>query len=150
WRDNWGWLHRPFQRCDHGGRDYGLDLSSGLSSGLCVGLSVGLSIGPSNDSLRQSGTQDDYIHATVHAAAFCGEIGRDRMIFRVTGSAQAIGSETFPHDKEPHNLRCPGCREFPVRGKLRSVNGDVIGVAFDSQAIGTRPEQVGDAVEGGL
>jgi hypothetical protein len=41
--------------------------------------------------------QDHDIHAAVHASAFRGAIGCYRVILGVSGSAQAIGIETFPH-----------------------------------------------------
>src|SRR5208337_2034150 len=68
----------------------------------------------------------------------------------VSGSAQTIGTEPVPDDEEPYNFGCPGCGELPVRGKLGVVDGGVIGVALDPQAIITLAEDAGDAVEGGL
>src|ERR1017187_2250197 len=94
--------------------------------------------------------EDDDIHATVHAAAFTGEISCHRMILGESSSAQTIGSEAVSDDEEPHNFGCPGGGQFPVRWKLGSVNGSDVGVALDPHAIITLAEHAGDAVEGGL
>ena len=95
-------------------------------------------------------SENDDIHAAVHAAAFRGEIGCDRVILGESGGAQTIGTEAVADHEQPHDFGRPAGGEFPVRGKLGGVNGGVIGVALDAQTIVALPEHVRNAVEGGL
>ena len=58
--------------------------------------------------LAQHCVAKDYnVHPTVDTAAFRSEIAGHRMILGISGSAQAIGRESFSHNEEPNNLGSP-------------------------------------------
>lgn len=66
---------------------------------------MGPGLGKGN--FRQRMAEDNDIHATIHAAAFRGAVGRHRVILGKSGSAQTIGTEPIANNKEPHNFGCP-------------------------------------------
>ncbi len=94
--------------------------------------------GLSKGSLLRGFAEDDDIHAAVHAAAFRGEIGCDRAILGVSGSAQTIGTEAVPDDEKTHNFGCPGGGEFPVRGKLGGVDSSMVASSLSSEMMPSR------------
>ena len=58
--------------------------------------------------------ENDDIHAAVHAPAFRGAIGRNRVIFGESAGAQTIGTEAVADDEQPHDFGCAGGGELPV------------------------------------
>ena len=87
-------------------------------------------------SVRSSMTRVD---PAVLCAALGSVIAGDWVILGISGGGQSLGRKTVTHDQKADEFGGAGGREFPVGGHLRSMNRDVIGVAFDAQAADCEP-----------
>jgi hypothetical protein len=58
------------------------------------------------------------------------------MKLSISGGGEPIGRDPVLLDQQLYQARCACCRKLPVRGELRRVDRNIVGVAFDPN--GTR------------
>ena len=85
--------------------------------------------GCGNDFMRGD---DDDIDAAIEAASVFGGVVGDGMKLSISGGGKAAGSNGFTGEKKTDDLGGASGGEFPVGLELRGVNGDVVGVALDT------------------
>jgi len=96
----------------------------------------------------ESGIEDDDVHAAVAGAALWRVVLVHGMVLRETSSGKALRIDVVAGDKETDEFGGAGSGEFPVGGKARVVDGDVVGVSLDAEIFGARTDDIGEAIDG--
>ncbi len=78
-----------------------------------------------------------------------GVIAGDWVIFGVSRGRQASGRKAVAQNEKTDQFGGAGGREFPIRRHLRSMDGNVVGVTFDSQTADTERQDGSDVIESG-
>ncbi len=95
-------------------------------------------------------SQKDDVDAPVLGAAVLGSVAGDGMKLGVTcgGEVNRVDGTAFQQQAGDGGGACGG--ELPVGGELRGVDGDIVGVAFDSElARGQGGGEDGERRDGG-
>ena len=76
---------------------------------------------------------DHDVHPAIQAPAVFGGITGNRMKLGVTGGGEPLRINALAHQQKPDHLGSAGGGKLPVRLKLSRVNGDIIGMPFNSE-----------------
>src|SRR5882757_9760335 len=100
---------------------------------------------------RSSGgaRQYDDVDATILAAAVGGRVAGDGMKFGVAGGRESMRCEAVVDHEDACHPRGARGGQLPIGLKLIGVDGDIVGVALDSNVIGSICDGGRNRVEGG-
>ena len=79
------------------------------------------------------GRDDDNIDASIEASAIFSGVVSDGVILGVACGGKSLGADALAGEQEANDLGCAGGRELPVRLKLCSVDGYIVGMTFNAK-----------------
>src|SRR5260370_34336348 len=76
-------------------------------------------------------------------------IDRYRVILSIDGSRKPRRREAVANNQDANQRRGPSRRELPVRGHLRAVNGNIVGMSFNAQPVGANRQDGSNTINRG-
>jgi hypothetical protein len=96
----------------------------------------------------QGRVEDDDVNAAISRASFRDVVVVHGMIFGESGGGKAIGLDVIAIDEHADEFSGASGGEFPIGGKVRVMDGNVVRVPFDAEIFRARDDHLGQAIDG--